>query len=72
MSIPFNIALPKFNIDNKSRDISITFSTFGKMDVPQVTTVIDYWSITDHRGRFIKEEPSIDNRYILVGKHGEL
>ena len=71
MGIPFNIALPKFNIDNKSRDITLTFSTFGKMNVPQVTTVIDYWSITDHRGNIINEAPSIDNRYIPMGKHGK-
>ena len=59
MSIPFNITLPKLNIDNRSRDIQISFSTLPKLNVPQVTTVIDYWSITDHRGRIVKEEPSI-------------
>lgn len=71
MSIQFNIAMPKFNIDNKSRDITLTFFTFAKINVPQVTTVIDYWSITDHRGRFMKEEPSIESRYIPAGKHGK-
>lgn len=71
MSIPFNIVLPKFNIDNRSRDIQISFSTLPKMNVPQVTAVIDYWSITDHRGRCLKEEPSIENSYIPVGKHGK-
>lgn len=71
MDIPFNITLPKFNIDNKSRDISLSFSTFAKMNAPQVTTVIDYWSITDHKGCFLKTEPSIENSYIPAGNHGK-
>lgn len=71
MGIPFNMLMPKFNIDNKSRDITFSFSAFAKMNVPQVNTVIDYWSIMDHRGRCLKEEPSCENSYIPVGKNGK-
>ena len=71
MNIPFNIALPKFSIDNSSRNITLSFSTSAKVNVLQVTTVIDYWSITDHRGRCLKEEPSCENSYIPKGKHGK-
>lgn len=72
MSIPFNIAIPKFNIDNKSRDIHLMFSTFPKMNVPQVTTVIDRWSITDHRGRCVHAVPIGNNSYITAKQHGKI
>lgn len=72
MSIPFNIAIPKFNIDNKSRDIHLMFSTFPKMNVPQVTTVIDRWSITDHRGRCVHDVPIGNNSYITAKQHGKI
>lgn len=71
MSIPFNIAMPKFNIDNRSRDIHLSFSTFPKINVPQVTTVIDCWSITDHRGRCVHDVPIGNNSYITAKQHGK-
>jgi len=71
MSIPFNIAIPKFNIDNKSRDIHLMFSTFPKLNVPQVTTVIDYWAITDHRGRCVRDVPEGNNSFITAKQQGK-
>jgi hypothetical protein len=68
MSISFNIMLPKFSIDNKTRDIQLSFSTFPKMGVPQVTTVIDYWLITDHRGRCMRDEPQGDNHISKINE----
>lgn len=71
MSIPFNVLMPKLNIDNQSRDITLSFSVFTKMNVSPVNMVIDYWSITDHRGRCVKEEPTCENSYIPSGKNGK-
>lgn len=71
MSIPFSITLPKLNIDNKSRDIHLAFSTLPRANIAQTTAVIDYWSITDNKGNVMSNKPIGENSYILAGKHGK-
>lgn len=69
MNIPFQIFLPKFKIEN--RDIHLTFSTHTKVGEPKVTTVIDYWELTDNKGRSIKDIPAGEASYITSSQHGK-
>ena len=71
MGVPFNIVFPKIFINNSSRDVSVSFFTLPKTDVPQTTIVIDYWTLTDHRGRQLRDVPNADNSFILTSKQGK-
>ena len=43
MTMPFQIILPKFKIEN--RDVHFSFSTLPRAGEQKVTTVIDYWQL---------------------------
>ena len=69
MTIPFQIMLPKFKIEN--RDVHLSFSTLPRAGEQKVTTVIDYWQLTDHKGRSIKDTPTGDNSFITLAQQGK-
>ena len=68
MKIPFQIMLPKFKIEN--RDIYLSFSTMIRAGDPKVTVVIDYFEITDHKGRIIRDTSIGTNGVITTSQHG--
>ena len=70
MNVPFQITLPKIEITN-DRDIRLSFSTLVKVGEPRVTTVIDYWEITDNKGRRVKDTPTGDACYIKASQFGK-
>lgn len=71
MEFPFKIILPKFEIDSVTRNISLTFSIFYKMNISKTTAVIDYWSITDHKGCSVRSIPTGSNSYISNDQNGK-
>ena len=71
MNVPFKIVLPSFKIDNQTRDVSISFSTMPIAGEERVATIIDYWLITDHRGKTMRDIPKGKNGYIAQNQHGK-
>lgn len=71
MSVAFNISFPKLEIEKDSRNIKVSFLTPKKMNAVPATSVIDYWTITDHRGCVVRDEPVGENSYILADKYGK-
>lgn len=69
MNIPFLIVLPKFKIEN--RDVHLSFSTMTRAGEPKVTAVIDYFKLTDNKGRSIKDVPSGTTGVIAASQHGK-
>lgn len=66
MSAPFQIMIPGFSVDS-SRAL-FRFTVTPGDNLPQVTKIIDYWSITDEQGHTRRAEPDIRNRYIPASK----
>ena len=64
-----NTRLPKFKIEN--RDILISFSSLPRVGEEKVTTVIDYWSITDRKGRSMSDIPEGKNSYFSKEQYGK-
>ena len=71
MSVAFNISFPKLEIERDSRNIKVSFLTPKKMNATPATSVIDYWTITDHSGCVVRDESVGENSYILADKYGK-
>ena len=69
MNTPFRIAQPKFVIENK--DISFSFFTMAQLGEPRQSVVINYWTITDNRGRVVRDVPDSHNNHILHNEYGK-
>lgn len=62
MTAPFQIMIPSFSVDpTRAR---LRFTVMPKENQPQVTKIIDYWSVSDGRGHTLRAEPDVPNRYI--------
>ena len=70
MNAPFRIAQPKFVIE-KNKDISFSFFTMPQLGEPRQSVVINYWTITDNRGRVVRDVPDSHNNHILHNEYGK-
>ncbi len=69
MKLPFTIMIPQISFIDK--DFVVSFSTAQKMDAEKCSVVIDWWSLTDNKGRQIKQAPQGINSYMTREQYGK-